>query len=160
LPPGKHKLSVLARSKDDTPNVSDTIEVISPQEEKDRPALHHVAVGVSNYITVRPNLRRAHEDAGRLADALVAAAKAGAAYRPGKITPLVEKNATKAKVLAELAAVRKSAPRPDDLLVFSFAGHGIREGGEFFLLTHDTNPANLKTLKETAISGQDLREAL
>ena len=34
-------------------------------------------------------------------------------------------------MLAAVAAVRKSAPRPDDLLVFSFSGHGVREGGEF-----------------------------
>ena len=47
LPPGKHKLSVLARSKDDTPSISNLIDVACPLPESERPVVHHVAVGVS-----------------------------------------------------------------------------------------------------------------
>src|SRR5207253_1953628 len=128
--PGKHKLSVLVRSKDDTPNVSDAIELASPQAEKDRPAVHHVAVGVSTYTKVKPDLRFAHQDAERLADALVAAARSGSLYRPGTVRKLVEKDATRDAVLAAIGAIRRAGPRPDDLFVLSFAGHGVRESGE------------------------------
>ena len=56
----------------------------------------------------------------------------------------------------KLAAVRKKV-KPRDLLVFFFAGHGVREGREFFLLTHD---ADLKKLGKTALSGSQLRQRL
>ena len=49
LPPGKHQLSVLVRSKDDTPNVSNLIEIASPLPPGQRPRLHHLAIGINAY---------------------------------------------------------------------------------------------------------------
>jgi WD40 repeat protein len=160
LPPGRHKLAVLARSKDDTPSASNTVEVVSPAAEKDRPVVRLVAVGVSRYARVKPDLEAAHRDAEQIADALAAAAKAGTAYRAAPPRKLLDKDATRDAVLAALDEVRKTGPRPDDLLVVSFAGHGVREGGEFFLLTHESDPTSAEALKKTAVSGTVLREKL
>jgi uncharacterized caspase-like protein len=44
--------------------------------------------------------------------------------------------------------------------VFSFAGHGVHEEGEFYLLTHEANPANARALAQTAVAGAALRKAL
>src|SRR5262249_52369999 len=43
----------------------------------------------------------------------------------------------------------------NDLVVFYYAGHGVREGQEFYLLTHG---AKENDLKNTAISGTKLRD--
>jgi uncharacterized caspase-like protein len=47
--------------------------------------------------------------------------------------------------------------KANDLLVVFFAGHGAKEGDQFYLLTHE---ANINKLAETALSGRDLREEL
>ena len=95
-----------------------------------------------------------------MADAFAALAKNGVAYRAGSIPPALTNNkATTANVLAELAAAKKKV-QPGDLFVFFFAGHGARDGGEFFLVTHDTNDANPAALRGSALKGSDVRATL
>jgi WD40 repeat protein len=157
LPPGKHALSVLARTKDDTPGFSPPVEVACQLPEGQRPAAHLIAVGVSRYDRQALNLQYADADARRLADAFAAAT--GRLYKPGQVRPLLNEQATREAVLRAIDEVRKSAG-PGDLFVLSFAGHGAREGGEFFLLTRDADPTNADTLKKTAVSGAELRVKL
>jgi uncharacterized caspase-like protein len=153
-------LSVLVRSKDDTPAVSNLIEVASPLPEIERPVIHHVAVGVSVYKSPKLELGSAHKDAVELADAIrTACAGKGNQYREAKSHRLLNETATRAAVLAAIDDVRKSA-RPSDLFVLSFAGHGVRADGEFFLLTHEADTTDAATLSKTTLSGTVLREKL
>lgn len=156
LPPGRHALAVLARSADDTPSFSNQVDVLAPLPPGARPGLHVLAVGVSEYDKVAPNLASADKDAKRIQGAFAAAVKAGEAYKAGASNLLQNQGATRKAVLAALDEARKGV-KPGDLFVFSFAGHGTRDGGEFFLLTTDADPAKPK---ETAVSGTDLRAKL
>ncbi len=61
--------------------------------------------------------------------------------------------------MGAVEAVRKNA-KANDLFLFSFAGHGLREEGEFFLLTKEADTSNAKSLEKTAVSGAALREKL
>ncbi len=160
LPPGKHKLSVLARSRDDTPSVSNALTVTCPLPPAARPVLHHVAVGVSKYKNPKLDLQFAKADAEQLAGTVAQSCRGpGKYYRDVQSQCLLDKEATCKAVLDAIAAVRKCA-KANDLLVFSFAGHGVREEGEFFLLTHEADVTNAKMLQKTAVSGTALRAAL
>jgi uncharacterized caspase-like protein len=60
---------------------------------------------------------------------------------------------------------RSSAPwrsaagvKPGDLVVVFFAGHGVVQGGDFYLLTREADTG--KALKEHSLSGADLRQWL
>ncbi|QEL16260.1 caspase family protein [Limnoglobus roseus] len=161
LPPGKHTLTVLARSKDDTPSVSNTVEPRPvPTAETDRPAVYHVAVGVNAYDQPKLALKAARGDAEQLAAGVTAAAKGGTAYQARSTALLVDKAATRAAVFQAIDDVRRAGPRPSDLFVLSFAGHGVRDGGEFFLLTREADPASPAALAKTAIAGAELAKKL
>jgi uncharacterized caspase-like protein len=127
-----------------------------PVAAQNRPALHMIAVGV-NYANKKDlKLDCPTNDAEQISKAFTAACVGpnnlfGQATQPHR---LLEKDATRNKVLQALAEVRKQV-KPQDLLVFFYAGHGVRQGKEFYLLTHD---ANLKNLRRTALSGSQLRE--
>jgi uncharacterized caspase-like protein len=112
---------------------------------------------VSLYRNQALNLRCASTDAQALSAALTAAANDGTAYQPGAGEALLDKDATRERLLQAIDAVRKSGPKPSDLFVLSFAGHVAREGGEFYLLTHEADPDKLS---ESALSGTALREKL
>jgi len=53
--------------------------------------------------------------------------------------------------------IRKNGAKPGDLVVFFYAGHGVAEGREFYLLTAGVDPNDLP---KTCLSGSDLRAAL
>ncbi|MCG8353627.1 MAG: caspase family protein [Chloroflexales bacterium] len=71
------------------------------------------------------------------------------------LTDTTPEQLTRANVLAALAAMAEAAA--DDLLLFSFSGHGVAEGGESYLL-----PCNdrLAALKYIALALSDLRAIL
>lgn len=161
LPPGRHKLSVLALSKDDTYSFSESITVNCPLPPGQRPALHHLAVGINDYDRAALTLKAAATDARRLAAAFAASCAGGSLYRLAKDNPgpLLDKAATREAVLRAIENIRKTA-KPNDLLIVSFAGHGVCEEGEFFLLTKEADPTSAATLAKTAISGAELRQKL
>jgi hypothetical protein len=50
--------------------------------------------------------------------------------------------------------------RPEDSLIFFFSGHGIETDGKTFLLTRESDPRTLGTLKLSACPVADINEAL
>jgi WD40 repeat protein len=159
LPPGRHRLTALARSRDDTHGTSNAVDVTCPLSPQERPVVYHLAVGISRYQRSGLNLACADKDARELAEAFDFAAREGHLYRKAFATPLLNEAATRDAVLWAIADVRRSA-KPNDLFVLSFVGHGIRVEGEYYLLTHEAEPTDEKTLAQTALSGAVLRGEL
>jgi WD40 repeat protein len=159
LPPGKHALTVLARTRDDTPGFSSAVEVACPLPEGQRPAAHLIAVGVSRYDRKSLDLHSADADARHLAEAFTAVTGPGKPYRPGLVRTLLNGQASRDAVLAAIDEVRQAA-KPNDLFVFAFAGHGARAEGEFFLATREADPSSPESFKSTTVSGADLRAKL
>jgi uncharacterized caspase-like protein len=117
-----------------------------------------IAVGIDKYPQQALQLKCAVADAKGLADAFKKhCAGPGNLFGAAKVTVLPNDKAKRADVLAALRAAREVPVKPGDLLVFSFAGHGARQGKQFYLLTCDANPDKLD---KTALSGDDLRAAL
>ena len=157
LPGGQLELKVLARCPDVT-GLSAHRVVNVPTTAKNRPVLHVVAVGI-NYAG-KPNLELGcpKNDAEAVASAFSGACTGSdnlfRQSRPAQ--RLLEKDATTKGVLAALGKIRKGV-KPQDLVVFFYAGHGVRDGKDFYLLTYD---AELKNLAKTALSGEKLRDRL
>ena len=59
-------------------------------------------------------------------------------------------------MLKALDGVRAVA-RPNDLLIFTFAGHGMRDEGEFYLLTKEADPSGKDAMQKSMVSGAALR---
>jgi WD40 repeat protein len=156
LPPGDHELKLLARSAD-TAATSEVVHVPLTRAIHERPVLHLVTVGIDRYRRKGLRLDCAAEDA-RALDGAFRAGCAGSDNLFGKVTgdPLIDEKATRDAVLGALKEAQREA-KPGDLLVFSFAGHGVKQGREFFLLTVEADPGRLPL---TAVSGKDLRAAL
>jgi WD40 repeat protein len=156
LPPGEHELKALARSPD-TAGASAAVAVDVRTAAAQRPTLHMIAVGINAYPQQALQLKCAVADAKGLADAFGQRC-AGKDNLFGGVrgVTLLDDQAKRGAVLAALKEARQ-AVKPGDLLVFSFAGHGAREGRKFYLLTVDADPGKLA---QTALSGDDLRTAL
>jgi hypothetical protein len=171
VPPGLHDLKVLARNEDGA-GLSAAVSVRGPKDASKQPTLYRVCVGVSEYAASSQNLGSAAKDARALYDAL-AKSCVGPDNLFGKAAGelLSNKDATRERVLKALAAVRKSA-KPGDLLVLTFAGHGLKQSvrvpangrepettrDEFYLVTHDGDMN--RPLAGVSLSGEDLRKEL
>ena len=158
LPPGEHELKVLARSPD-TAGASSAVslDVPVPSAAAERPTLHLIAVGINAYPQKALQLGCAVADAQGLAETFGKhCAGPGNLFDKVNPTTLLDGQAKRDAILGALKGVRQ-AVKPGDLLVFSFAGHGAKQGKKFYLLTYDADPTKLA---DTALSGDDLRAAL
>ena len=159
MPGGRLELKVLARCKDVT-GVSAVRIVEVPVAVKDRPVLHILAVGINYKGKPGLALDCAQNDATAVVQAFNTACTGKdnlfRQEKPPQKPPqlLLEEAATTKAMLAALKEIRRKV-KPQDLVVFFYAGHGVRDGKQFYLLSHD---ADLKDLKETALSGDKLRE--
>src|SRR5262249_36297643 len=137
---------------------SDPLVVVGPKIAGQQPTLYRICVGVSDYDQADLKLNAAAKDAKAVFDAFeqyctgpynrFGAAKGGL---------LVDKQATRKSLLETREAVRKEAV-PGDLVVMFFAGHGVRQDDEYYLLTSEADPS--KSLASSAISGAELRKPL
>jgi WD40 repeat protein len=155
---GKYELSVLARGPDSL-GVSQPREVTYKKPPTSR--LFALCIGVNSYVEKKINLTGACNDARAIAGAMKKHC-GKPLFASAKADVLLDDNATKKGVLKALADLRASAPlgvaiKPSDLVVLFFAGHGVKEKGNFYLLPHD---ADLKNLPKSCISGDELRKEL
>ncbi len=146
------------------------------------PTTYILAVGVNEYANARYNLRFAAGDAGSFVDEVK---RQRAAVEPdGRVVAvtLLDREATKANVLAALgrlagAQVQPGAPKslealkpvePEDVVVVYFAGHGTAQRNRFYLIPHDLGYAGerdnvsaegLQTVLEHSISDEELSAA-
>jgi Caspase domain/TIR domain len=79
------------------------------------------------------------------------------AYPPERVRVLVDEEATRERILAELDWLAQQARGADARTFFYFSGHGGRKEGASYLAAFDTRSEELST---TAISAGELSEAL
>ena len=153
LPPGQHELKLLARSED-SPAISAPLVLRAPKDASQLPTLYRICIGINEYDQPGLRLTAAAKDAQDLHSAL-AQYCVGPENHFGAIQGPIFLNAqaTRAAVIAAFEKVRKDA-KPGDLVVFFFAGHGVKQDNEYYLLTKEADPS--KSLKDTSLSGADL----
>ncbi len=153
----KVELKVLARCPD-VSAFSPVLRIDTLPPEK-RPVLHLVCIGL-NYGNRHPapQLKCPENDAQAVARAFAETCVGrDNLFEQARTHLLLGPQATTASIRAELLQVRKEVKTARrDLVVFFFAGHGVREKQQFYLITQD---AQLNNLAKTALSGEDLRRA-
>lgn len=157
IPPGTHELKLLVKG-DDGAAVSDPLLVRGPKSPGSQPTLHRLCVGVGEYQNSAYNLASAAKDAVDLYRALEQLC-VGPENRFGRAAGqlLVDKQATSAAILKAIDKIRAEA-KPGDLAVIQFAGHGVLQGSEYYLMSVESDPT--KSLAGAAVSGADLRKHL
>jgi len=127
----------------------DIIQNLPPKEKR-----FAVVIGVDQYDSSDiSSLRGSSNDANELKKALVAYAgfPEDQVYVLASSEPK-ERQPTRANIINRLAKLRNVIPS-DGLLLVSFSGHGIENGGKGYLLPSDASSVNdVETLKLTALS--------
>ncbi len=153
LEPGPHKLSVRAHAPD-TYSISDDVEVevkaMSPPKTYKRGTLYYIGIGVNQFKNHKElNLTGAVPDVQAMEKCL----KKECAGRFVEIrsTVLTDDKATREAILQVLTDLQGKL-KPTDVVIVHYSSHGEVTDGGLFLLTHDSNRANLK---KTAITGNE-----
>jgi WD40 repeat protein len=149
----------------------------------DRPRAYVITMGVNRPENPDWNLSYAANDARQMSEMLVArlrqqgryddvvpislisdeasgATDAAPATKP-HLQAVLDKLAGRASAVGDIPnAERLRTATPDDLVLISFSGHGINEGGQFYLIPSDTGPGHGRIftpeLRDHAISSDDL----
>jgi hypothetical protein len=128
--------------------------------------LHVLAIGADyGALNAPPRLKWAAADAASIAQAL--AGQSDWPYAPGYRITLRNEEATGVAIRDQLAALRKRvelAPDERDLAVVMFSGHGVvlgqGESREFYLLPQDTDVRSAARIRQSSISGTELRREI
>ena len=129
--------------------------------------LHVLTAGVGDYGAAAQRLRLdfAAQDAADVAAAL--SGQVDWPYREGFRMTLRDSEAKRSELFRHLGNIRdrmKLAPDGRDLAVFMFSGHGtvVGEGddAEFYLLPHGADVSSPWSIKDSGLSGTDLRREL
>jgi len=157
LPPGEHRLQVLADSAV-SQGESDPIIVTRPSKEQSLPRLIILAIGAGTSADANVRaLPRAGADALALQKAFEQHSKDKKLFREVVVRTVVDDKATRREMLKGLRWFSEEMTVQDVGVVF-FAGHGKRDKtGQLYLLGHDTDP---KELVETGVPGAQLRSTL
>jgi WD40 repeat protein len=157
IPAGNHELKLLARGEESSA-VSEPLILKGPKTAGQQPVLHRLCIGVDKYALAALNLTAAAKDA---TDVFAALEKhcVGTENRFGAARGvlLTDSQATRQAVGKAIVDIRKVA-KPGDLVVVFFAGHGIKQQDDYYLLTHEADPS--ESLKGKSLSGADLRQVL
>ncbi len=112
----------------------------------------HIAVGISNYNTKNTGfgrLKYAVKDAKLLANTF-----RSKGYQPISI---LDHNANKQTILNKIERAGKLFPKGEGTLIFSFSGHGYKQGGRSYLATYDAYASNLRG---TGLTVQEVVQAI
>jgi len=158
LPQDNAELQLLAENRFG-PSVPVSVKIRYSGEKpipvSDKPVLHLLAVGVSEYDNPSYRLDLAAKDARDFSQSL--SAQGGKLYERVELTVLTDQTAGKLAIEAALATLRKKVRAQDTTFVF-LAGHGVNDGaGEYLYLPRE---ADIARLRETGVSFRLLRKTL
>lgn len=126
------------------------------------PQTYAIVVGIDEYVRPSiPKLRYAVADAKLFAQALQDVVRVPADHVVLMTSDTVDENRQPRLVnVAYQLGWLKERLRPQDTLVFYFAGHGVTLGGDPYLLTEEADNRSPLTLKVSALHGGSLLASL
>ena len=150
---GENQFTAYAFNHDNIKSSVATLGVNGAESLRRKGTAYVVAVGVNQYAP-NPffrNLKYAVADAEEFAVEVKRQQEQLAQYEKVEVLKLTDAAATKANVLGTLAELAKKA-QPEDAVVVYFAGHGLAEGGRFYLIPHDINTEMKQTDQQAALA--------
>jgi WD40 repeat protein len=163
---GANQITAYAFNRDNVKSADATIFITGADSLKRSGTLHLIVVGINEYENSGYNLKYAVADAQAFASTIADQQKKLGIFANVQITPLMDRDATKANLLD---AIRKLRAEPEDAVILYYAGHGTAQGQHFYLIPHDLgykggrtelDPAGLNTMLSHSISDIELEQAL
>jgi WD40 repeat protein len=164
---GENKLTAYAFNHDNIKSSDAALTVTGADSLKRKGTLRILAVGVSQYANPEYNLNYTTDDATSFATQLKLEQEKQSRYQSVEIKMLLNQNATKANILAELKKLA-AVVQPEDAMVVYFSGHGKASGDHFYLVPHDLgytgsrdqlSDEGLQQILKHSISDVELEEA-
>lgn len=165
---GTNEFTAYAFNQANVKSADATLTVIG-EESLRRPAtLHVLAIGINQYENDRFNLRFAASDAREFAAEVKRQQDGLQNFGRVETTLLVDAQATKRNLLEALTTLAHTAQAEDTVIVY-FAGHGVAQRDQFYLIPHDLGYADaqariegdgLESLLRHGISDRELERAL
>lgn len=134
LVPGENVLKAVALSKEGVESNEDSVRVFFEAPQQTRPTLHLLVVGVNQYEDPSFNLGFARQDGEALARFF--GQRGGRLFGAVKTIKLFDKEATQPAIRKALGQLAEQA-RPEDVVLFYLAGHGVGLGQQFYFLPHE-----------------------
>lgn len=119
------------------------------------PVMHVLAIGINDYDVKSLKLGCAVADAEAILDNFKKSGTSGL-FKNVVGKTVLDKQADRKTILSELEDLQKKVGE-NDLLVVFFAGHGVKDNDDFYLMTRESTSASLA---DTALSGTKMRTML
>ncbi len=148
----ENQFTVYAFNHDNIKSADATLVINGAETLRRKGTAYIVAVGVNEYAP-NPffrNLRYAVADAEEFAAEVKRQQEQLAQYEKVEVLKLTDVAATKANVLGTLAELAQKA-QPEDVVVVYFAGHGLAQGGQFYLIPHDIAAETMPTDRRASL---------
>jgi WD40 repeat protein len=152
---GPNNLAAYAFNHDNVKSEDATLTVTGAESLKQEGTLHILAVGVGRYANENYNLNYTPDDATSFASQLKLEQEKLGQYRSVEIKTLLNEEAKKENILAELKRLATTV-QPEDAVVVYFSGHGKASGDHFYLVPHDLGYSGSRD----QLSAEGLRQIL
>jgi len=159
LVPGEDNLlRAIALAKDRLEGSPDEVKVYYEAPVPPKPTMHVLVVGINNYDDRSLHLDFAQPDAQALGRFFQSH---GNLFSSVQVVSLLDEEATKANIQAAFDRLAQMA-KPEDVVLFYFAGHGMLVGRDFYFLSRDMHKvADIESaVREYGIAASSLGEAL
>jgi hypothetical protein len=184
---GANRFTAYAFNHDNVKSEDATLSVTGARSLERQGTVYVLAIGINEYANPTFNLKYAVADAGRFGEELARQQRLVGRFGDVHVIPLMDRDATKANILAALkrlagqgaspdrdaalpASLQQIKPaEPEDFVVLFFAGHGVTDGARFYMVPHDLGYAgrreslDAETVKIIAwhgLSDQEIARAL
>jgi len=134
---GDNRIEVCAASADGSWEAEPAVRVLRLEQPLEKPVLHLVTVGISDYAQAPYKLRFARRDAEALAELFKHRGKA--LYQEIKEYPLLDEQATAEAIRRTVKQAAKAA-RPQDTLLLFLSGHGAMVGQRYYYIPQEFHP--------------------
>lgn len=153
---GENRLTAYAFNRDNVKSADAALIVNGDERLRRRGKTYIVSAGVDLY---QPNpffrnLKYAVADADSFASEVKSQQERLTRYEKVEVIKLTNASATKANILGALTQLAARV-EPEDAVILYFAGHGLAEGGQFYLIPHDFGSARASSAAQS-----DVRAAL
>ncbi|HJR07877.1 MAG TPA: caspase family protein [Pyrinomonadaceae bacterium] len=139
---GENHLTAYAFNRDNIKSTDATLDINGDERLRRKGTSYIVAIGVNEYAA-NPffrNLKYAVADAESFASELKTQQERLKRYEKVEIIKLTDASATKANILAALAGLAAKS-QPEDTVIVYYAGHGLAQNKQFYLIPHDLGSA-------------------
>jgi len=146
---GPNQLTAYAFNRDNVKSRDAKLQLTGADTLRRAGTAYVLAVGVNEYANPQYNLRYAVPDAREFGAEVERQQVKLGRYQRVQVTTLLDREATKANILAALARLAAET-QPEDGVIVYFAGHGTAHENQFYLIPHDLGHAGSRTQLDAA----------